>query len=85
MGGWGVKLKTPLCEAYGYFLEQHNVTKCYLSGSSRPGVILGVSAFVVLLLAIALVYSNPLINLKQTKPTNEFHKDEAKGWLISFP
>jgi len=43
---------------------------------------LSVSAFLVLLLAIALVYSNPSINLKQNKPSDEFLKDEAKGWLI---
>jgi len=48
--------------------------------------VLGVSAFVVLLLAIAitLVFINPSINLTQNKPTDEFHKDEAKGWLLSF-
>jgi len=43
---------------------------------------LSVSALVVLLLAIALFYSNPSINLKQIKPTDEFHKDGATGWLI---
>ena len=45
---------------------------------------LSVSAFMVLLLAVAvaLVYSNPSINLKQDKPTNEFHNNDAKGWLI---
>lgn len=48
-------------------------------GFSKPGVMLSVSAFVVLLLAISLVYNNPSINLKQDKPTNEFHNNDAKG------
>lgn len=56
-----------------------NVTKCYLAGFSKPGVMLSVSAFVVLFLAIALFYSNPSIHLKQNKPTNEFHNNDAKG------
>ncbi|XP_068727689.1 death domain-containing ATP nucleosidase-like [Montipora capricornis] len=43
-------------------------------GFSKPGVMLSVSAFVVLLLAISLS-----INLKQDKPTNEFHNNDAKG------
>ena len=61
------------------------VTKHYPAGvSKQPGVMLGVSAFLVLLLAIAYFYSNPPINLKMNKPTDEFHKDEAKGWLILF-
>ncbi|XP_029191279.2 uncharacterized protein LOC114957877 isoform X3 [Acropora millepora] len=47
-------------------------------GVSKLGVLLIVSAIVVLLLAIALGYSFSLINLKQNKPTDEFHKDEAK-------
>ena len=58
------------------------VTQRYLAGVSKLGVLLIVSAIVVLLLAIALGYSFSLINRKQNKPTDEFHKDEAKGWLI---
>ena len=41
-----------------------------------------VFAVVILLLAIAIGYSYSFMNLKQNKPTDEFHKDETKGWLI---